>query len=189
MKTDPTCFTTTQGGVTLFEMLITVAILAILVGVVSPAIQTITIKNRVTSDINSLSAIAQHARFTAINEQLDVVLCPSTDFLACVADWANAKIIFIDANGNGARDTNETLIAASDKLNKYNEIAGISGPVVFDEQGGISTRASIIICPNSGESIYASALLLSLYGRVSVAIDSDDDGIKEDINGSALSCR
>ena len=34
----------------------------------------------------------------------------------------------------------------------------------------------------------ASALLLSLYGRISVAVDSDGDGKKEDLDGNALSC-
>ncbi|HBI77305.1 MAG TPA: pilus assembly protein, partial [Alteromonas macleodii] len=33
-----------------------------------------------------------------------------------------------------------------------------------------------------------SALLLSLYGRISVAVDSDDNGKKEDLEGNELSC-
>ena len=84
-----------QYGLTLLEMLITVAILAILVGVVAPSINTILVKNRVTGDINTLSAIAQQARFSAINEQFNVILCPTTSYSTCVSDWANAKMVFI----------------------------------------------------------------------------------------------
>ena len=177
-----------QYGLTLLEMLITVAILALLVGVVAPSINTILVKNRVTGDINTLSAIAQQARFSAINEQFNVILCPTTSYSTCVSDWANAKMVFIDENSNGSRDSSEPLIASSDPLNSGNTISGISGAISFSEQGSISNSAPITICPKSKDASYASALLLSLYGRISVAIDSDDDGINEDLSGTALTC-
>ncbi|CAD5266271.1 Prepilin-type N-terminal cleavage/methylation domain-containing protein [Alteromonas sp. 38] len=177
-----------QYGFTLLEMLITVAILAILVGVVAPSINTILVKNRVTGDINTLSAIAQQARFSAVNEQFDVILCPTTNYDTCVSDWANAKMVFIDENANGSRDSSESLIASSDPLNTGNIISGISGAISFSEQGSISTSATITICPKSKDASYASALLLSLYGRISVAIDSDNDGVNEDLSGTALTC-
>ena len=177
-----------QNGFTLLEMLVTVAILAILVGVVAPSINTILVKNRVTGDINTLSAIAQQARFSAVNEQFDVILCPTTNYDTCVNDWANAKMIFIDENSNGSRDSSESLIASSDPLNTGNTINGISGAISFSEQGSISTSATITICPKSKDTSYASALLLSLYGRISVAIDSDNDGVNEDLSGTALTC-
>ena len=40
----------------------------------------------------------------------------------------------------------------------------------------------------NNDANYASALLLSLYGRISVAVDSDDNGKKEDLEGNELSC-
>ncbi|MDO6566198.1 GspH/FimT family pseudopilin [Alteromonas sp. 1_MG-2023] len=188
VKTNPFSFARNQNGLTLLEMLITVAILAILIGIVAPSINSILVKNRVTGDINTLSAIAQQARFTAVDEQFNVLLCPTTDYGSCVNDWANAKMVFIDENGNGSRDTNEELIASSDPLNSGNTISGITGTVTFTEQGSISTAATITICPNSADVSYASALLFSLFGRISVAIDSDDDGVKENLSGTALTC-
>lgn len=97
-------------------------------------------------------------------------------------------MVFIDSNGNGSRENSEVLIASSDPMHTQNTISGITGTITFDEQGAISTQASIIICPSSGESSYASALLLSLYGRIAIAIDSDGDNVKEDLAGNALSC-
>lgn len=169
-------------------MLITVAILAILVGMVAPSIQSILIKNRVTGDINTLSAIAQRARFTAINEQLTVTLCATTDYDRCVSDWANAKMVFIDANINGQRDSSEELIATSDPINTQNTIRGVTDAITFSERGEISARSTITLCPASNDATYASALLLSLYGRISVAIDSNNDGKKEDLSGNAITC-
>ena len=97
-------------------------------------------------------------------------------------------MIFIDENGNGSRDTSEPLITTSDPLNSANTIYGISGAITFNEQGGISQAATITLCPKNNDSNYASALLLSLYGRIAVAIDSDGDGKKEDLAGTDLSC-
>jgi len=177
-----------QAGLTLFEMLITVAILAIMVTMVGPNVSSILIKNRITADINSLSAIVQRARFTGVNEQVNVTLCPSIDYINCVDDWQRGKMVFIDSNGNSKIDNNETLIATSDAINQRNLILGASGSLLFFEDGSIDTRTSIIICPDTRDASYASAVLLTLNGRIAVAIDSDNDGLKEDLSGSPLAC-
>ena len=177
-----------QQGLTLLEMLVAVAILAIILTTVAPGIQNIVIKNRITSDLNNLSAVVQRARFSAVDEQTNVVLCPTQNYTACTSSWRNAKMVFIDANGNGGRDNNEVLIVASDPLSNANTISGITGSLIFDEQGGIDRAATITLCPNNNDANYASALLLSLYGRISVAVDSDDNGKKENLEGNELSC-
>ncbi|WP_287008805.1 GspH/FimT family pseudopilin [Alteromonas sp.] len=180
--------TVNQAGLTLLELLIAIAIVAIMLTTVAPAIQSILIKSRITSDLNSLSAVAQRARFTAVDEQSNVVMCPTKNYTSCVSSWKNATMIFVDDNGNGSRDTSETLITTSDPLNSANTIYGISGTITFNEQGGISQAATITLCPKNNSIEYASALLLSLYGRISVAVDSDGDGTKEDLAGAGLSC-
>lgn len=177
-----------QKGLTLLEMLVAVAVLSIILTTVAPNIQSILIKNRITADINSLSAVLQRARFTAVDEQSSVILCPTENYTACSNSWMNAKMVFIDVNGNGSRDNNEALIVSSDPAGSANMIYGISGSIVFDEQGGIDKAATIAVCPKDNNTDYASALLLSLYGRISVAVDSDGDGKKEDLDGNALSC-
>ncbi|WP_394221099.1 GspH/FimT family pseudopilin [Alteromonas gracilis] len=178
----------THHGLTLLEMLVAVAVLAIILTTVAPNIQSILIKNRITSDLNNLSAVTQRARFTAVDEQANVVLCPTENYASCVSSWQKAKMVFIDLNGNGSRDGSESLIVASDPLNSANIIFGVDGSLVFDEQGGIDKAATITLCPKDKDANYASALLLSLYGRVSVAIDSDNNGKKEDLAGNELSC-
>ena len=171
-----------QRGLTLLEMLVAVAILAIILTTVAPSIQSILIKNRITSDLNNLSAVVQRARFSAVDEQTTVLLCPTENYTSCASSWRNAKMVFIDANGNGSRDSNEPLIVAGDPLNKANSIFGITGSLTFDK------ATTITLCPNDNDANYASALLLSLYGRISVAVDSDNNGKKEDLEGNELTC-
>ena len=81
-----------QQGLTLLEMLVAVAILAIILTTVAPGIQNIVIKNRITSDLNNLSAVVQRARFSAVDEQTNVVLCPTQNYTACTSGWRNAKV-------------------------------------------------------------------------------------------------
>jgi len=106
--------------------------------------------------------VVQRARFSAVDEQTNVVLCPTQNYTACTSSWRNAKMVFIDANGNGSRDNSEALIVASDPLSNANTISGITGSLIFDEQGGIDRAATITLCPNNNDANYASALLLSL---------------------------
>ncbi|MEW9798752.1 GspH/FimT family pseudopilin [Alteromonas sp. CYL-A6] len=177
-----------QRGLTLLEMLITLAISAILLTVVAPNVQSILASNKITSDINNLSAIAQHARFSAINDQQDVVLCPTANYSTCSSSWRLAKMVFADVNGNGNRDDGEPLIATADPISKSNTISGLTGSLTFQDNGGVGRSAVITLCPQSGSASDASAVLISLYGRIVTAKDSDGDGIKEDTSGTSLSC-
>ncbi len=175
-------------GMTIIEMLISLSIIAILLTVVAPSVQSILKSNKVTADVNNLSALARQARFTAINERADVVLCPTTNYSSCSGSWSNAKMVFIDNNGNGNRDTDERLIASADPLSQSNRISGVSGSLMFYDNGGIDKNAEIVICPSGGDAKSASAILMSMYGRITTASDSNKDGIKENASGSNISC-
>jgi len=177
-----------KHGFTLIEMMIALAIVALLLTVVAPNVTTILQQNRVAADINSISAAAQFARFTAVDEQVDVTLCPTANYSTCSGNWSDAKMVFIDNDGNGSRNGTETLLTTADAVSSTNTLAGISGVLTFAANGSVSQAATITICPNGGEASQASALIVNLYGRVATASDNDDDGVKEDRQGNALTC-
>lgn len=177
-----------QKGMTLMEMLISLAIIAILLTVVAPAVQSVLQSNRVTADVNNISAVARQARFTAINERANVILCPTLNYTSCSGSWGSAKMIFIDDNDNGNRDTDERLVASADPLSQSNTISGISGSLLFYANGGIEKNAEIVVCASGGDAKTASAIMMSMYGRITTATDSNNDGIKENTSGSNISC-
>lgn len=177
-----------QRGLTLLELLITVAISAILLTVVAPNVSSILRANNVTSDINNISALLQHGRFSAVNDQQDVIVCPTSNYSSCDTSWALPKMVFSDVNQNGARDESEPLITTSDPVAKTNAVSGFTGALTFADNGGASQAATIVLCPTGGTARDASAVLITLYGKVTVAKDSNNDGIKEDASGTALSC-
>ncbi|MCW8107373.1 GspH/FimT family pseudopilin [Alteromonas ponticola] len=175
-------------GLTLVEMMIALAIMAILITVVAPNVQTILMQNRIVADINNLSAAIKHARFTAVDEQTAVTFCPTSNYTHCASSWALAKMVFIDSNGNGLRDDSEAIILSADPLSSSNSVSGATGAVQFSANGGTDLNAAVTICPDNGDVNLASALIVTLYGRVTTAQDSDNDGIKENSSGAALTC-
>jgi len=179
---------TNQKGVTLLEMMITLAILAIVLTVVAPSMQTFLIKNRITAEINEVSGIIQYARHLAIDEQTNVVVCPSANFEGCGTNWNNPKIVFIDANADGNRSLGEDLLVTTSKASDSTKITGPNTNIHFNGPGAASQSFSIQICPSNDDETYARALSVSLQGRVKVSSDADDDGTHEDMDGVALTC-
>lgn len=184
----PTSRPANQAGLTITELLIGLAIVSILVTVVAPNIQSIIQSNRVVGDINQLSAALRFARFSAINDEQSVVLCPTENYTACVNDWQLGKMAFVDDNGNGSRDADEPLLVSIEAVSGNNMILGVEGSVTFLPQGTVSNNIALVVCPSSQDNTLASGLYVTQYGRISVATDSDNNGVKEDLAGDELSC-
>lgn len=177
-----------QIGLTLLEMLITVAIVAIVLTTVAPGVQSILIQNRIIAETNELSGIIQYARHHSIDQQIDTIVCPSENFTSCTTDWNDVKMVFADLDGNGARGANEDILAATSSANPNNNLTGPAGALIFEPSGAVNTPATIMLCHKDKVAKYARALLVSLQGRVKISRDDSGDGIHEDNAGAALDC-
>ncbi len=177
-----------QAGLTLLEMLIAIAIVIIVLTVVAPNMQTMVAKNRTISEINELSGVIQYARFTAIDQNATAVVCPAPDFENCSTNWNQAKIVFIDSNGNNSRDSTEPLLMTSTEITSGNNVTGPSSSIVFAGSGAINIPTNIKICPKNNEATIARGLSINAQGRVKVNVDSDGNSIVEDSEGNDISC-
>lgn len=177
-----------QRGVTLIELLIGMAILFILMTVGMPSMQAMLIRTQVTSQINELSAVIQYARHTAINEQVLAVMCPTSNFSSCSADWDDPKMVFADFDGNGARGSDEEILAGAGTILENFNLTGPNGDISFQGNGAVASPATLLLCHTSNNAVYARALTISLQGRVKLSQDEDEDGIHEDNSGTDLDC-
>jgi type IV fimbrial biogenesis protein FimT len=108
----------TQAGVTLTELMISLMIGAVLMGIGIPSYRYVTYSNRATTEINSLLGDMQFARSEAIREGLPVSVCPlsgSAGSYTCAGNsniWNNGWLEFLDNDGNGTLDTgqNDTVL-------------------------------------------------------------------------------
>ena len=70
-------------GLSLIELMITVAIMALLITVGAPAMQSVLQQNRVIAAVNDISGAVRMARFTAIDQEQTTLLCPTSDYKNC----------------------------------------------------------------------------------------------------------
>jgi type IV fimbrial biogenesis protein FimT len=133
-----------MAGVSLIELVVVIAIGAILTGIGVSTYRNITVSYRMSSEINGLLGDMQYARSEAIKEGQNVVICVAnsgaTDCATGNTNWNQGWIVFADpTNGlktNGTapilrkQPAFPTSAAASDTLTD-----GLTWNVSFDREG------------------------------------------------------
>ena len=119
-------------GFTIVELMITILVAAILVGIASPSFRILIENNRITKVSNEYTTAFRLARSNALSKGLATFICPSdnagTETPTCGADWTNGFIVFSKpANaliqGPGVFNGGDTLILQSDfGVNESNSI-------------------------------------------------------------------
>jgi len=131
-------------GFTLIELVVTMAVAAILVTVAIPNMRTFIQNGRINTQINDLIGDLSLARSEAIKRRTNVGICMSTNGTTCAGggNWRDGRAIFVDANNNGTWDAGEVILrfreglaSAADTLTTN---AVLPDPVFFRPNGASS---------------------------------------------------
>jgi type IV fimbrial biogenesis protein FimT len=90
------------SGASLFELLTTLAIIAVLVGLAAPGLARFLLDSRQTADINAFVAAVQLARSEAAKQARPAVLCTTADWTVCAgaaAGYEQGWMVFVDRPG------------------------------------------------------------------------------------------
>lgn len=103
-----------QSGVTLVELLVALAVMAILLTLAVPSMQALVNGNRLRAATNETLATLQAARIEAIRANRRMVAClsadPNADAPVCNGNGASGWIVFQDADRNGKYAATERLV-------------------------------------------------------------------------------
>jgi type IV fimbrial biogenesis protein FimT len=153
-----------QQGFTLIELMVTIAVAAILVALAVPGFQSVVNGNRLATAANEMVASLQTARMEAIRRNRRVAVCTSGNANAgadstCGSAGIDGWITFVDANTDGDFDkAGDTLVRTST----------FSGPVELSGEAAVSYRADGMARIASG----AGAGTLMTDGSIRMRIDA-----------------
>lgn len=151
-----------QSGMTLIELMVTVAILGILLAIGIPSMRGISETEAVRGHMNTFFSTLRYARSEAIRNRAQVVICPSNNSESASPScsngesdpWQKGWIIFVNRDGDAAY----TFDTAQDTLLRV--------------QGPISTSGGIIKNGSSNKLVYRSTGILLTGGNSSFFFDA-----------------
>jgi type IV fimbrial biogenesis protein FimT len=136
-----------QTGFNLTELMIVVAIVAVLLSIGVPSYRYITNSYRMSSEVNGLMGDLMFARAEAIKEGSTITACTSKDGATCDAGntkWQEGWIVFQDVNQSQAVDNvNDHVLHVQQQFNGTDTFTtdnGISA-VTFNREGFATTAA------------------------------------------------
>ncbi len=150
-----------QAGFTLVELMVTLAVVAILAVIAVPGMTALINGNRLAGMTDELTASVQLARSEAIRRNAQVRLCGSTDGTTCAADWSRWIVIGRD-NATGA----DQVIRDNTAIGPV-QVSGPATPIVFRPSGLTDSQQQLVACvPTTSPNENQRVITVMLSGSV-----------------------
>lgn len=163
-----------QTGFTLPELMITLVVLGILVGIGFPSLLDFVQANRMVGQINQVTGLFFYARSEAVRRGSRVTVCPSSDFTTCGNDveWETGRIVFTDSGTAGTKDGSDEILRKQELLAGSNTLRGSAA---FDSyvsflgtgytSGSGSNTGTLSLCDSRGTA-EAYTISINAAGRI-----------------------
>jgi type IV fimbrial biogenesis protein FimT len=165
-----------HGGFSLYELLMTLALAAMLISIGLPSFSSLLARNRQAVEINALFHAFHLARKQSIMRRKVVSLCPSRDGETCLddKDWSAGWIMFenTDRDSPPRVDPGEIVLRAHDVSDSVRIIANRKG-FTLRATFKRATNGTFIICDTQNRAA-AKGLIVSYTGRPRVAFERPD---------------
>lgn len=139
-----------HAGFTLVELVVTIAVMAVVMAIAFPSFQSTLRSTRVSTSTNDVISLVSLARSEGVRSTHGGGVCASGDGATCGNDWSAGWLAWADANANGALDTGEAVLRFSNGSGHI-VVTGPSTPITFDARGLRSSAGgqAISIQPDS----------------------------------------
>ena len=167
-------------GLTLTELLITLAVAAVVLAMATPSLRDLMLDNRVTAQANAFLTSLNLARSEAVKRGLRVVVCNSTDGARCAGaeDWNGGWIVFVDRNENGQVDPDPDPALDEPVLQVHGPLSGglrlfgnapVAARVGYTPAGFAVQMGSLALCAPRREDDHGRAVIINNTGRARIA--------------------
>jgi type IV fimbrial biogenesis protein FimT len=144
-------------GFTIIELLISIAVIAILLAITAPSFKNMIMNNRVTSVADEFTSGLNYARNTALTQNMSIITCPfgGVDSTSCGTNWQNGwSIISQPASGT------PVLLSANSAGSNNPILSSTTAAVTFDAHGIATTASNFTICDSRGAAFAQSIEVL-----------------------------
>jgi type IV fimbrial biogenesis protein FimT len=166
-----------QNGFTLVELMVTIALAAILMMVAVPGMRSFIISSSVDKKANDTLNALYSARSHAIDINRDVVVCFADANNACTKDSATHFMIFVDKDSNGAYDPTasdkDILLTQGDTFDSNSTVASTRASYRFTSDGLLRGDTDTLTFYNHDDSCVAKKIVLATSGRAKLCSSSD----------------
>jgi type IV fimbrial biogenesis protein FimT len=170
-----------EHGITALELLVTMAIAAILMATAVPSFKNYSWNLRMRTAMDVLQTDLNLARSRAISHNIQTIVCPSTTSNECSgsSDWQQGWIVFTDLNGDRQKQDGEPLLKQTGEVEflAINSSRSRSYLRFFPNGSSPGSNISILFCDQRGAE-KAGIIAVSNTGR----IRQQRTGVKTDAN-------
>ncbi len=163
----------TQNGFTLIELIVTMAIAAIVLSVGVPTFRGVVLDSGMATNANRFVASINLARSSAIRYQRNATICTSSNFNASTptcsgsTDWTNGWIVYVDKDRDGAVDADEVLSVQEPMKDNVSFSSGTFDDFTYDSRGFVNNGDQLDLCDSrTGET--GRRVRINAAGRINV---------------------
>lgn len=182
-----------QQGLTLLELIASLAVLLITTSIALPAFSEIVQNHKSQTVIRLLYGLIQKSRHQAISHNSNVLLCKSQDLISCGGSWKDGIIVFVDRDNNQAVNGDDILLRSIQMPFEEGELFwrsfGNKPHLEFLPSGRTNYQnGTFTYCIDSADPEKARGISVTVTGRPQIAFDRNGDGIRENSSGTQLRC-
>ena len=180
-------------GFTVIELMITVALAAVILTLGVPAFQGLMERNQLASNINSFVSSLALARSEAVKRKQTTTVCASNDGSTCITNnsgYESGWMVFVESvSANGVRENDEEILWVHEALDTNMTLRGNSNfqnNIRFISSGRSNGNGSVALCKENSVN-KARMIIINTAGRVRLAKNSTS-GVPQNGTGELSGC-
>lgn len=166
-----------QRGFNIIELMLTLAIVAVLLAIAVPGFRLITQNSQQRNAIADINNMLARVRTEVAARHRGVTVCVSDDQATCSgnATWEDGWIVFIDTDEDGTHDVGEATVAIHQAFPEGITIRtlGVTSGLTYDNDGLPASAATFRYCDERGLTSMR-AVIVGESGMVRQVLDGKD---------------